>query len=112
MPVLTNEENEFIEDILEVLSAMGKVNSITTPGYFSLHKDEIMFGYIKNMKVFLMDNTSEFTEIPQEIVSGMLQKNKDAYCIDTFLIKATAAFWEANKRTELLQSYEKTLEEA
>jgi hypothetical protein len=93
-------QEEFVAKILEVLSPMPDITAIKSRGHIVLYKDGVMFGKIIDQSILLLSNGNKFVEVETELITRLLRpKNKiDHSDCDTFLFKATKAWWLAKSK--------------
>jgi len=111
MTGISNKENQFIEDMLEILTALGKVTVLTKPKYFALHKDDILFGKIEEMQVFLLDEKEQFEKIDAGTIDKIIKRSIDRQALDYFILKATKSCWAAKERAKIISQHNALLEE-
>lgn len=94
------KQEEFVVKILEVLSPMPDVIAIKSKGHIVLYKDGVMFGKIVEQSVLLLSNNNKFIKVDTELITRLfIPKNKinQSDC-DSFLFKATKAWWLAKSK--------------
>ena len=91
---------EFVANILEVLSPMPDITAIKSKGHIVLYKDGVMFGKIIEQIVLLLSNGNKFIEVESELIARILRpKNQlDQSDCDAFLFKATKSWWLAKSK--------------
>ena len=94
------KQEEFVVKILEVLSPMPDVSAIKAKGHIALYKEGVMFGKIIEQSVLLLSNGNKFVEVNTELINRLLiPKNKiDQSDCDSFLFRATKAWWLAKSK--------------
>lgn len=94
------EQEEFVIKVLEVLYPMPDVSAIKAKGHIALYKEGVMFGKIIEQSVLLLNNGNKFVEVESELIARILRpKNQlDRSDCDSFLFRATKAWWLAKSK--------------
>ena len=104
-------QEEFVNQILDILSPMPNVTAVKNKGYIVLYKEGVMFGKIIEQSVYLLSNGNKFIEVETELITRLLRpKNQlNQYDLDTFLFEVTKAWWLAKGRTITISNIKEIL---
>ena len=108
---MSKAEGDFVEHIIYILQTMGPVVAEENRTAIELYKDNILFGKIKNKKIFLINRSGKFSEVNKELVTQALNERRKHIYRDKLLIRVTKAYWLALEQTKShkhLQSVLKT----
>jgi len=104
MSNISKVENEFVEQIIDMLQTMDSVVAKENQTAVELYKDNILFGKIENEKILLMDRIGIFSEVNKELVAQALKERRQHIYRDKLLVIMTKAYWLALEQTKANKS--------
>ena len=104
-------QEEFVNQILDILSPMPNVTAVKNRGHIVLYKDGVVFGKVIEQRVCLLSNANKFIEIENELITRLLRpKNEiNQSDFDMFLFEANQAWWLAKGKTINISNMKKVL---